>query len=158
MSILIQELPEYEVAFVRQVGNYQDTHVAWSTLTQWAARNDLLPPDQYCIGISLDDPIVVDPDACRYEACVTLPRDFQREGHSEVEFKKLAGGLYALHPFYDTADKLGPLYQYVYGQWFPESEYSSDDRHCLEFCMNNPALDPEGKFKVDLYVPVKKKA
>ena len=60
MNILIKELPEYEVAYVRKVGSYLDTRDAWEKLTQWAIKNKLYPTQHYFIGISLDDPGVVD--------------------------------------------------------------------------------------------------
>lgn len=63
-----------------------------------------------------------------------------------------------MYPFYDTIEKFAIAYQVVYGQWMPGSEYDPDDKPCLEFCMNNPFEDPDGKAKVNLYIPIKKKA
>ncbi len=157
MNIVIKELPDYKVAFVRHVGSYLDAFEAWRKLSSWAAKNNLLPPEQNFIGISLDDPHVTDEYACRYDACVTIPHDFHAENHPEMSFKHIQGGLYALYQFYDTVDKLAIAYQSIYGQWFPNSDFDPDDRHCLEFCMNNPYDDPEGKAKVDLYIPIKKR-
>ncbi|MBL0387775.1 GyrI-like domain-containing protein [Tumebacillus sp. ITR2] len=158
MNITIKELPDFEVAFVRHVGSYAETGGAWDQLSQWAVKNGLFPPQQSFIGISLDDPATVEAHACRYDACVTVPPGFDRESHPEVKFQTLDGGLYALCQFYDTADQLGGVFQMMFGQWLPASEYVADARPCLEFCMNNPADDPEGKVKVDLYIPVQKKA
>lgn len=158
MNISIKELPEYEVAYIRHIGSYLDTYQAWSKLGIWAEQNGLRPTNQHFIGISLDDPSMVDEYACRYDACVTLPNDFNKEEQSEVQFKQLSGGLYALYTFYDTIDKFAITYQSLFGQWLPHSEYDAEDRPCLEFCMNNPMDDPEGKCKVDLYIPVKQKA
>lgn len=158
MNISIKELPEYEVAYIRHIGSYLDTYQAWKKLGIWAEQNGLLPTNQHFIGISLDDPSMVDEYACRYDACVTLPNSFNKEEQSEVQFKQLSGGLYALYTFYDTIDKFAITYQSLFGQWLPNSEYDADDRPCLEFCMNNPMDDPEGKCKVDLYIPVKQKA
>lgn len=158
MNINIKELPNYRVAYVRHVGSYLDTHVAWSQLGSWAKKNSLFPPEQWFIGISLDDPAVTEEYACRYDACVTIPDDFIKdEGTDEVQYKTLLGGLYAQYQFYDTIDKFAIAYQAVYGQWLPFSEYDPDDRYCLEFSMNNPSDDPEGKAKIDLYVPIKKR-
>ncbi|USK55619.1 AraC family transcriptional regulator [Cytobacillus solani] len=157
MNISVKELPEYEVAYIRHIGSYLDTHHAWSKLGKWAEQNNLFPTNQYFIGISLDDPSMVDEFACRYDACVTIPIDFNKEDQSEVQFKKLSGGVYALYTFYDTIDKFAITYQSLFGQWLPNSEYDADDRPCLEFCMNNPMEDPEGKCKVDLYIPIKKR-
>lgn len=157
MNINVRELPNYKVAYVRHVGSYLDTHVAWSQLGSWAGKNNLFPPTQWFIGISLDDPATTEEYACRYDACVTIPEDFPDDGSTAVQYQTLAGGLYAQYPFYDTIDKFAIAYQVVYGQWLPSSEYDPDDRYCLEFCMNNPLDDPEGKAKIDLYVPIKKR-
>lgn len=160
MNILIMELelPEYEVAYVRKVGSYLETGEAWKKLTRWAQKNGLYPPQSHFIGISLDDPSEVEEFACRYDACVTLPAGFKKESDPEVKFRKIPGGLYALYQFYDIPNKLAIAYQSIFGNWLPNSEYNADDRHCLEFCMNDPCEDPEGKCKVDLYIPIKKRA
>ncbi|WP_433945517.1 AraC family transcriptional regulator [Paenibacillus sp. SN-8-1] len=156
--ITIKQLPEYEVAYVRHVGSYLDTHVAWDKLGRWASEQGLTPDNQHFIGISLDDGNLVDEFACRYDACVTLPNGFERHGHNmHVEFKTLSGGMYALYPYYDTIDRFVLAYQNVFNLWLPSSEYDADDRPCLEFCMNDPAKDEEGKCKVDLYIPIKKR-
>jgi AraC family transcriptional regulator len=157
MNITIKELPDYEVAFVRHVGSYLETYYAWNQLNEWANRNGLYPPEHDFIGISLDDPLVVEEFACRYDACVTLPTGFKGEEDPDIQYKTIPGGLYALYQFYDTIDKLAIAYQSLFGQWLPNSEYDADDRPCLEFCMNNPETDPEGKCKVHLYVPIKER-
>lgn len=157
LNITIKELPDYEVAYVRHIGSYLETHKAWGKLGEWAAKNNLFPPEHSFIGISLDDPSLTDEYACRYDACVTIGDDFKRDTDSEIKYKTLNGGLYGLYQFYDTIDKFAIAYQVVYGQWLPNSEYDPDDKHCLEFCMNNPYDDPEGKAKIDLYIPIRKR-
>lgn len=154
MNIEVKELPSYQVAFVRHVGSYLETYKAWGTLSKWVEKNTF-PPTEYFIGISLDDPSVTDEYSCRYDACITIPKEFSIESDTSIEFKTLPGGLYALYKFYDTIDKFAIAYQCVYGQWLPNSDYEPDDRHALEFCMNDPYTDPEGKVKVDLYIPIK---
>lgn len=157
--ITIKELPEYKVAYVRHVGSYLDTRVAWEKLGRWANQQGLTPTNHYFIGISLDDGNFVEELACRYDACVTLPHGFeQHEQHqTHVEFKTLSAGMYAVYPYYDTIDKFVLAYQSVFGLWLPDSDYDADDRPCLEFCMNDPFKDKEGKCKVDLYIPIKKR-
>jgi AraC family transcriptional regulator len=157
MKLELKELPAFEVAYVRHVGSYAHTCVAWDQLAPWAWKHELVPPAQSMIGISLDNPQVVEESALRYDACVTIPVGFDKEAHSDVQFRTLEGGLYAVYSFYDTVDKFGLLFQHVYGESLPASEYEADDRAPLEFCMNNPAEDPEGKCKIDLHIPVKKR-
>ncbi|WP_334073077.1 AraC family transcriptional regulator [Paenibacillus sp. A14] len=156
MNISIRQLADVEVAYVRHVGSYLDTYQAWDKLGTWAARNGIYAPEQQFIGISLDDPALVEEHACRYDACVTLPEGFDRTGHAdEIRFVTLQGGTYALYSFYDSIDQLGIAYQTLFGQWLPQSGYEAEDKPCLEYCMNNPATDPEGKSKVDLFLPIK---
>lgn len=155
--ITIKELPDYEVAYVRHVGSYLHTHVAWGKLGRWASEQGITPTDHYYIGVSLDDGNFVEEWACRYDACVTLPRGFEKFQHQgQVEFKTLSGGMYAVYPFYDTIDQFVLAYENVFGLWLPNSEYDADDRPSLEFCMNDPAKDEQGKCKIDLCIPIKK--
>ena len=64
--ITIKQLPEHEVAYVRHVGSYLDTRVAWDKLGRWASQQGLTP--KHFIGISLDDGNLVEEYACRYDA------------------------------------------------------------------------------------------
>ncbi|WP_053362402.1 GyrI-like domain-containing protein [Bacillus sp. FJAT-27251] len=156
MDIVIKELPEYEVAFIRRIGSYFEPQEHWEDLINWAINNGLYPPAQSFIGISLDNPDLVEGNNCRHDACVTIPKGFEKEKHNEMQFKKLDGGQYALYQFYDVPEKLNLAYQFIFGQWLPNSHHEVDNnRYNLEFNMNNPAEDPEGKCKVDLFVPIK---
>jgi DNA gyrase inhibitor GyrI len=158
MIISIKELPEYEVAFIRRFGSYfEPEQEHWGKLMSWALRNSLYPPKQSFIGISLDNPDLVKSINCRHDACVTIPEDFEKEKHQDdgIQFRRLAGGLYALYPFYDTPEKLNLAYQFIYKDWLENSDYHADyDRENLEFNLNNPSENPEGKCRVDLYVPI----
>lgn len=153
----LREIPEVEVAYIRHIGSYLDTHNAWGRLTRWAAKQGLHPADQQFIGISLDDGELTEESVCRYDACITLPVDFEKEAHRNgVEFKTLAGGLYAAYSYYDTLDRFVLAYDTMFSVWLPRSGYEADDRPCLEYCLNDPAQDPQGKCKVDLYVPIRR--
>lgn len=159
MNIIIKELPEYEVAYIRRIGSYfESTEDHWGKLLNWAISNGLYPPKQSFIGISLDNPDDVESHNCRHDACVTIPEGFEKEKHNGIQYRKLDGGQYALYPFYDRPEKLNLAYKFMYEEWIPKSIYDADfDRCSLEFNMNNPAEDPEGKCKVDLFVPIKKR-
>jgi DNA gyrase inhibitor GyrI len=158
MNILIKKLPEFQIAFIRRTGSYFEPQEHWGRLIQWAISNGLYPPEQSFIGISLDNPDLVESNECRHDACVSIPDGFDIEKHKDMNFRKLDGGQYAVYPFYDTTEKLKFAYQYMYEEWLPNSDFVADyGRFNLEFNMNNPSEDPEGKCKVDLYVPIKER-
>ncbi|MEK5467943.1 AraC family transcriptional regulator [Paenibacillus sp. FSL R7-0210] len=155
----IREIAEVEVAYVRHIGRYLDTYHAWDKLSRWATQQGFHPANQQFIGISLDDGEFTEESACRYDACVTLPEGFEREApRKEVEYKTLSGGLYAVYSYYDTVDRFVLAYDTMFSVWLPRSGYEADDRPCLEFCLNDPAQDPQGKCMVDLYVPIRPSA
>jgi DNA gyrase inhibitor GyrI len=94
--------------------------------------NGLYAPKQSFIGISLDNPDLVESHNCRHDACVTIPEGFEKKKNNDIQFKTLDGGQYALYQFYDTPEKLNLAYRYMYGQWLPNSEYEADfDRYNL---------------------------
>ena len=159
MNISIEKLPKFEVGFIRRIGRYDEPQEHWGQLINWALENSLFPPEQSFIGISLDNPQFVEPSHCRHDACVTIPEGFEKDRHKNMQFKEIDGGLYALFPFYDVPEQLNSAYQYMYGQWLSSNEeYEADfTRDNLEFNRNNPAEDPDGKCKVDLFVPIIKK-
>ncbi|PLT28881.1 AraC family transcriptional regulator [Peribacillus deserti] len=158
MSILIRDLPETEVAFIRHTGSYFEPQEHWEKLIHWSISNGLYPPEHSFIGISLDNPDLVASKDCRHDACVTVPDGFDKQKHNDMKFRKLDGGQYAMYSFYDTPEKLSSAYQFMFGEWLQNSEFEADyERLNLEFNMNNPSEDPEGKCKVDLYVPIKKR-
>ncbi len=157
MNITLEELPDMEVAYVRKTGSYLDTRKAWDKLLKWSYQNWIDQTKSSYIGISLDNPAEVPEDECRYDVCVTVPEGFNKKEDPDVKYRTLQGGLYALYRFHDTIDKLAIAYSSIFGQWLPNSEYDADDRDCLEFCLNDPAKDPEGKGIVNLYIPIRKR-
>lgn len=159
MDIILKQLPETDIAFIRRTGNYFEPQEHWEKLIHWATENNLHPPSSQFIGISLDDPKVVNSQECRHDACITLPKNFNKTGHREIQFRILDGGQYIVHHFYDSPEKLKDTYEYIFEKWLPESEYLVDKhRSNLEFNLNNPAEDPSGKSRVDLHIPIKNKA
>ncbi|NRG47880.1 GyrI-like domain-containing protein [Bacillus sp. CRN 9] len=156
MKITIKELPDIQVAFIRQIGSYFEPQEHWRKLINWAIDNNLYPPNQNFIGISLDNPKFVENHKCRHDACVTIPDGFDKTKYPNMQFREIDGGNYALYEFYDTPEKLNHAYQFMFEEWLPNNKYSADEeRVSLEFNMNNPADDPFGKCKVHLYVPFK---
>jgi DNA gyrase inhibitor GyrI len=156
VEITIQQLAEVEVAYIRRTGSYFEPQEHWGDLISWAIQNGLFPPEQSFIGISLDNPAKVEDIKCRHDACVTIPENFSKESRGDIQYKKLPGGQYARLSFYDVPEMLNKAYNFMFEEWLPTSQFEADwDRHNLEYNLNNPAEDPEGKCRVDLYIPIK---
>lgn len=158
MNITTEELPNFEVAYIRRFGNYFEPNTHWGRIMEWSFSKGLFPPAQDFIGISLDNPSLVTPENCRHDACVTLPSNFKKEVDENIKYRTLEGGLFALCTYYGEPQSLHHAFEQVYGVWLPESDFQPDfNRNNLEFSRNNPSDDLNGYAKVDLYVPIKQK-
>ncbi len=154
MNVSLKDMSPVEIAFVAKKGSYLETRSAWDALLAWAIPRGLAGPAQSFIGIPEDDPFSVPAEECRFRACVTLPVGFEKKA-GPVEYGRLAGGLHAVHEFYDTVDRIPFGYGIILRDWMPRSGYQFDaDRPCLEVCLNDPADDPQGKARVRICVPV----
>ena len=155
MNLTDVYLDDFQAAYLEEKGSYLDTGYLWKRLSDWAARNNLFPPEINYFGISFDEPDIPD-DQKTLNACIKLPVGYKKTD-KEVLFKTIKGGRFLLYKFYDTNDRLALVYKDVVSEWLPSSKYELDDRDFLEFVMNDPFSDPENKCKIDLYIPVKDK-
>lgn len=156
MNVSVKEFSPKRVGYFRHTGSYLDTGANWQRLLGWVAKNGLFRPSAEFIGISLDDPETTEDDACRHDACITLPEGFNEAAHTGASYQTLPGGSYAVYRFHDTIDKLLLAFRSLYLQWLPESGYEADDRPVMEINLNNPADDPEHKSRCDVCIPVRK--
>lgn len=146
-------LKEMRVAYTTQKCSYLETGKLWQLLMNWAIPNRLFPPACQYFGISYDEPDAPD-DLKTYDACVVLPDGFESTD-DKVLFKTVKGGLFLMYSFYDKVQRLGLVYKQVVTEYLPGSKYELDERDFLEFVMNDVSQDPEGKVRIDLYIPVR---
>ena len=153
MNVEIKTMPDYYVAYVRQIGPYgpEICMKAEERLMRWAGPRGYFPGG-LGIGISWDNPTITPPERCRYDACVTVPDDVKGEG--EVGVQTIPGGLYAVYHVRINTDEFGRVWNELMGEWLPQSGYQCDDRPCYEICRNNVETDPEHKWEVDVCCPI----
>ena len=143
------------VAYVRHIGPYAGNEglfeKLWNKLFAWAGPRGLLErEDMQSLVIYHDDPNVTEQDKLRMSVCITVPKDTKVDG--EVGMMEVEGGKYVVARFEVDATQFGKAWEWVYGQWFPSSGYQPDDRPSFEMYPEEPK---EGKFTVDICVPVK---
>lgn len=155
MRVEVKHLPETQIAYVRHLKGYWDPGIAeaWKKITTWACARSLIGPKTLYIGINLDNPDVTPADKCRYDACVSVPSG--TKGSGEVNVGTIPSGKYAVYHFEGQAREIKDAYAYLYGKWMPESGYEPADSPCFEIYLNDPQKDPEGKFIMDICLPIK---
>ena len=156
-EVTVEQLPETTVAYVRHTGPYKGNaklfEDLYGKLMRWAGPRGLLDEKTACLSVYHDDPEVTDENRLRVSACIPVPPDTEVSG--EVGKMSIDAGGYAIARFELSEDEFQDAWNYVYGQWLPQSGYQPDDRPCFERCCNDPATHPEKKHIVDICVPVK---
>lgn len=158
ITIEVKDLQEMNVAYVRHIGPYKGDEALFNNLFEklfsWAgARNLCNFPETKVLSIYHDNPEITEESKLRTSVCITVPEGTKVDG--EIGKMLVKGGKYVVANFELAADEFEAAWNYVYGQWLPESGYQPDDRPNLEFCLNDADKHPEKKFIVDICVAVK---
>lgn len=154
MNVQVKELPKMHVVYCRHVGSYSDVGKTFEKLMKWAGPRGLIQfPKTQMLAVYHDDPQITEESKLRSSVCITVPEDTKIDG--EIGKMTVSGGKYAVAHFEITVDQFSEAWDSVMRDWMPESGYQSDDRLCYELYYNNPKEHPEGKFIIDICVPVK---
>ena len=152
MCVAIKTGPPLRVAFVRHVGPYSTCGEAWDRLCPYLGKEGLLGPDTLCLGICHDDPDVTPPDRIRYDACVTVDREFVPQ--ADLGVQTIAGGEYAVTTHFGPYEKLGETYALLLGRWLPRSGRELRSTPCFEIYLTDPQSTDPDDLLTDIHVPL----
>lgn len=105
------------------------------------------------VGIYHSDPKVTEADKQQADVCLTLP--FKMEPKGEIGAKEIAGGKYAAFRYQGTYERLGEVYDTIFGKYIPDGGYQLDERPVFEVYLNDPECTPADKLQTEIFVPIK---
>jgi AraC family transcriptional regulator len=157
-TVVVKELPEMQVAYVRHIGPYSGNNDLFQglfdKLMAWAGPRGLLRfPETKMLTIYYDDPSITEESKLRVDVCMSVPIGTPTDG--DIGSMTIPAGKDAVATFEITQDQFGDAWNAVYGQWIRQSGYVPDDRPCYEVYLNDPKTHPEGKYIVEIHAPVK---
>ncbi|NQT15126.1 MAG: GyrI-like domain-containing protein, partial [Planctomycetes bacterium] len=146
---------ERNVAYVRKMGPYgkETAEAAFGELMQWAGPRGYLGSGEI-LGVYWDSPEVTAPENCRTDACVGVPEGTAPEG--QIGIQTISGGPYAVCHFEIKDVDFKQAWDDAFA-WFVESGLECDDKPCYELYHNDAREHPEGKWIVDICIPLKRK-
>lgn len=153
-DVQVRRLPALGVAFISNFKGYDLEKIcaAWERLFRWAQAKDLLAPETRMVGVSYDDPFITAGGKCRYDACITLA---QKPPASEpVGYRVLKAGRYAVARLGCFAAEIQLAYHALYGLWLPHSGFMPGDAPVYELYLQTPEQNPEGKFLLEICLPL----
>lgn len=142
------------LAYLRHTGPYMEVLSTFERVLNLAEQYGLFGPDTQVVMLSHDDPNITDEDKLRADAGVTIADPKQPVG--ELLVRDVPGGLYAKAIHIGPYEQLKESFDWLYGQWLPNSGYEVDDRPCVELYPNSPEDTPAEELITEIRIPVRK--
>lgn len=154
-SIEVKELPKMTVAYIRKLGPWDGDQKLYESLRNklftWAGARGLMGGKDFKYLILYhDDPNVALSDKLRMSLCITVPPETEVDG--EIGKMEVEAAKYAVARFELTVQDFQKAWDWIYGQWLPNSGYQPDAKPYFETYPEEPKGD---KFIVDFCIPVK---
>jgi AraC family transcriptional regulator len=153
MKVEIVDRKPATIVYLRRVGPYGEAISAFwqQTVYPWMATSGLLGQARY--GVSHDDPNVVAPGQCRYDAGCEAPPNLTALGNAQKT--TIPGGKYAALSFKGTAGEIEEAWTSMLRDWLPASGLKLDGRPMFEYYPQDSSFDPAtGVFDCKLCIPV----
>ncbi len=157
LTVEVKEIEAFDIAYLRHIGPYKGDEALFGRLfgqiCGWAAPRGLMNQNTKFLSIYYDDPEITEESKLRLDVALSIPPSVEVEppiGKSSIPKGKYAVCLFDMGPN-DYQD----AWNFLYGQWLPQSGFQPDDRPCFENYLSDPKDDPNGHCQVEIYVPVK---
>ncbi|HZB92440.1 MAG TPA: GyrI-like domain-containing protein [Stellaceae bacterium] len=155
LPVTIEIFPDRLAACLRHVGPYDDVPRNFERLYRWAASKRLLAEGALVMGLSYDNPELVDAEELRYDAAVALPAP--RPLPEDFRLETVRGGRYAVHLLRGPYSGIRETFRRIFAKWLPTSGEEIDDRPCLELYLNDPLRVSESELLTQICVPLRPK-
>lgn len=132
MNITIETIQDCRIAYVRQVGPYGAENIkTMEKLKAWAYSAGLLDEESIILGIARDNPELVEPKSCRYDACLLIPCEYSIKDET-VHDDKLCGGKYAVIKISHTAEAVQKAWLTIFPELYRLNYQMDNTRPILE--------------------------
>jgi len=154
--VQIKQLPERRIAYIRVTDAFKGGVVvdAFTKLINWSKDVDLYKSETI-FGMSKDDPEVTPKGKYRYEACITLPKDFKVDSDISVQTTILPACKYAFTKVSGNINLVAAGINYLFDNWLINSEYECDTQPGLEVFLDKKNVCNWNHFDLEIGIPVK---
>jgi AraC family transcriptional regulator len=157
LEVQVRHLAPATLAYLQHIGPYKgDTALfrrLFEKLFAWAGPRGLMSPDTNYLSLFPDNPNLTPAAKQRMEVALTVPTGTAPSG--EIGIQTLETGLCATARVYVPIEDYAQEWNRLVADWLPGSGYQPDHRPAMEFYLNNPETDPEGRYHVEICLPVR---
>lgn len=149
---------DLRVIYIRHTGSYRELGAVIPGILQklyaFAMEQQLMEPGQTKIlSVYHDNPGLTDEAQLRVSLCMTIRKNAKVEEQGEIGAMNISGE-YAVGHFEIKPMDYGAAWQYMYGEWLPNSGYQPRDTFPFEVYVSDPSQNPGGIQLLDVYLPV----
>jgi len=154
----VTRLDEWHLVGLRHLGPYQEVWRAWGELAEWGAREmpSLLAAPR--IGISHDDPEMVEASRIRYDACYAVSAAqapaVRALARSPLHWRTMPAADYAVTIHRGAYHELGIAYRRLFIDWLPRSGRYPADAPVVEWYRNSPREVAPEALRTALLLPL----
>jgi AraC family transcriptional regulator len=157
LDVQVRHLAPATLAYLRHIGPYKGDTALFRRLFEklfgWAGPRGFMGPDTRYLSLFQDNPNLTTAAKQRMELALTVPAGTAPSG--EIGIQRLETGLYATARVYVPIEDYAEQWNRLVADWLPGSGYQPDHRPAMEFYLNNPDTDPEGRYHVEICLPVR---
>jgi AraC family transcriptional regulator len=157
LDVQVRRLAPATIAYLRHVGPYKgDTALfrrLFEQLFAWAGPRGFMGSETSYLSLFQDNPNLTPAAKQRMEVALTVPEG--TAGTGAIGIRTTDGGLYATARVRVRIEEYAVQWDALVADWLPGSGYQPDHRPAMEFYLNDPATDPEGKYHVEICLPIR---
>ena len=151
-EVSLRRVPTMRGIYTDHHGSYLMIARAFDRVIRFARAHDLLSRVTAVVGIYDDDPFSTPESQLRSRACLML--DNAEVVEDETKRVEIQGGLCAVLRHRGPYADMRLAYQWLYGQWLPQSGYDAADAPVFEVYLNHPRDTAPTDLLVDIYLPL----
>jgi AraC family transcriptional regulator len=154
--VQIKQLSERKIAYIRVTDAFRDGVVinAFAALINWSKKADLYNSG-IIFGMSKDDPEVTPKEKYRYEACITVPKEYKVNADDPIQMTVLPACKYAFINVSGDINLVATGMNYLFDTWLINSNYECETQPGLEIFLDKENVCNWEHFNLDLGIPIK---
>lgn len=160
-DVEILDMAAFPVLYSRKIGAYNELYdyaesfeKAINDLFAFGMNRNLIDEDVKVLFAYHTYPDFSEEEKQRTSFCVSITEPVRIDEQSEIGCMTIPTGRYAVGHFEIRHEEYTDAWNYLYGEWLPQSGYLPRNSFPYEVYLNKPDEHPEKKHIVDIYVPI----
>lgn len=151
-EVEIKSIPAIRFAHQHHTGPYMELGPVFERVMALAGEQGLFGPQTQIMALYYDDPHTVEASALRSDAGLSISEAANVK--EPLQVGDIAPGEYAVAILKGPYDGLQAAYDWLYGQWLPQSGREARNVPCLEIYLTDPQTTKPEDYLTEIRIPL----